>query len=455
VGVEGISISQGSGRKICFRWPRSFYKLTIAILIVTNFGFEGQASLFNNKKHCISCTFNSTESENFSRTIKQHVCELEYSEKVAEDFVTMVNSWKNKKANSFCASRSQKLRQAREGYQQGRVNIADVVKVERGIIEDIAWLIECRFNCSDEVFELADVIRNRQASCLGYTQLFYILGKSLGLSVIPVNVVELQVPGPLPAGDAHVACIVNLSDGRTIMLNLVPDCFISGPFIMEEKFTKVGDYLQLQDDGNPLNIYRKIQLLDKDGLTAYIYSNWGSVFASSGQYERALIDYTRAIELKANLAEAYNNRGIAYRNLGRLRQAVDDYTKAVELNPNHTEAYNNRGVAYSKLGQYERCISDYDKSIELNPDFAEAYNNRANAYVKMGQFERAISDYTRAIKNNSRLARAYGNRAVAYALLGQTKGAKKDLLKAAKLNPVLKPAFRRISDNFQLNLELD
>ena len=61
-------------------------------------------------------------------------------------------------------------------------------------------------------------------------------------------------------------------------------------------------------------------------------------------------------------------------------KAISDYTKAIEINPRFAEAYYNRGLAYGKKGQYDKAISDYTKAIEINPRFAEAYNNRGDAY---------------------------------------------------------------------------
>jgi tetratricopeptide (TPR) repeat protein len=455
VGAEGFSVPQGCDYKILGWWPDHFYKLVIAALVVSIFAGKGQAGLFNDKKHSHPYAYSLVESDDSSLRIKQLVRELQYSDEVAEDFIAMVNIWQNRKSKPFFAVQRQKLLQIRENYKQGRIKIADAAKAEECVAAEIARLIKDNLSCSDEFFELDDVIRNKQASCLGYTQIFYILSNSVGLPAIPINVVELQTPGPLPTGAAHVSCIVRLSDDRTIMLNLVPDGFVSGPFIMEEKFTKIGNYWQLKDKDNPLNIYRKIRLLDRDGLLAYIYSNRGNVYASAGQFNQSISDYTGAIKLNPDFAEAYNNRGIAYRNTGQLKQAIADYTKAIELNPNYAWAYNNRGIAYIKLGQLYQGLYDYDKSIELDPKLAEAYNNRANAYAKLGQFERAILDYTRAIKNNSDFAVAYGNRAVTYALLGKTEGARKDLRKAVELNPALKVRVKNLSEEYKLGLAFD
>ena len=61
-------------------------------------------------------------------------------------------------------------------------------------------------------------------------------------------------------------------------------------------------------------------------------------------------------------------------------QAIKDYDKAIELKPNYAYAYNNRGIAYNKKGNYDQAIKDYDEAISLNPNYADACNNRENVY---------------------------------------------------------------------------
>ena len=45
-------------------------------------------------------------------------------------------------------------------------------------------------------------------------------------------------------------------------------------------------------------------------------------------------------------AEAYYNRGVAYARIGQIDQAIKDYSRAIELNPEYAEAYETRGCAY-------------------------------------------------------------------------------------------------------------
>ena len=73
----------------------------------------------------------------------------------------------------------------------------------------------------------------------------------------------------------------------------------------------------------------------------------------------------------------YNNRGIAYGEKGQYDQAISDFNKAIEINPRYEKAYSNRGIVYRLKGQYDRAISDFNKAIEINPTDAQAYNSLA------------------------------------------------------------------------------
>jgi tetratricopeptide (TPR) repeat protein len=76
-------------------------------------------------------------------------------------------------------------------------------------------------------------------------------------------------------------------------------------------------------------------------------------------------------------AKFYNNRGAAYGEKGQYDQAISDFNKAIEINPRYNKAYNNRGIVYRLKGQYDQAISDFNKAIVINPLDAEAYNNLA------------------------------------------------------------------------------
>lgn len=64
-------------------------------------------------------------------------------------------------------------------------------------------------------------------------------------------------------------------------------------------------------------------------------------------------------------AEAYYNRGNAYDDKGEYDRAIADYNKAIEINPRDDKAYNNRGSAYYYKGEYNRAWEDVHKAQGL------------------------------------------------------------------------------------------
>ncbi len=166
---------------------------------------------------------------------------------------------------------------------------------------------------------------------------------------------------------------------------------------------------------------------------AEAYNNQGFIFYEMGKYDRAIADYTKAIEINPNLAEAYNNRGLAYHQKNQYNLAIADYTRAIEINPGGTMAYNNRASTYYDTGKYELAISDYTKNLEINPRDYMAYNYRGNVYIAIGRNDQAISDYTRAIEINPEDGLAYNNRAFTCFLKGEYDKSWDDVHKAQSL----------------------
>ena len=105
---------------------------------------------------------------------------------------------------------------------------------------------------------------------------------------------------------------------------------------------------------------------------------------------------TQQMQLKSNDAEVYNNRGFAYCQIGQYDQAISDFSKAIEINPRLAHAYNNRGWAYIKKWQYDQAVSDFNKTIEIDPGFVEAYFNRAIVYFLVEEYDKSLLDVIKA-----------------------------------------------------------
>jgi tetratricopeptide (TPR) repeat protein len=107
-------------------------------------------------------------------------------------------------------------------------------------------------------------------------------------------------------------------------------------------------------------------------------------------------------------------RGIAYKQLGDLTRALVDYTKVVELDPNSAESYTNRANVRLSYGDQKGAIEDFSRAIELQPALAEAHSNRAYAHLKSGEMDAAWRDCRRALDLNPNSGWAQGVRGMLY-----------------------------------------
>jgi len=114
------------------------------------------------------------------------------------------------------------------------------------------------------------------------------------------------------------------------------------------------------------------------------------------QYELAISDCSKAIEIDPNYVNAYSYRALAYSNLKKYDQAIADYTKGIELVPTIMLSYINRGIMYSNQNKYDLAIADLTKAIDINPKEPLAYLNRGFAYASKGNSDLAMIDCNKA-----------------------------------------------------------
>ncbi len=92
----------------------------------------------------------------------------------------------------------------------------------------------------------------------------------------------------------------------------------------------------------------------------------------SYDYDEAIADIEKAIELHPNLAYSYYNLAGLLVSSDRLPEAYNAYNKAIELYPGFAEAYYNRGVVQIMMKDTRKGCIDLSKAGELGVE--NAYN---------------------------------------------------------------------------------
>ena len=89
-------------------------------------------------------------------------------------------------------------------------------------------------------------------------------------------------------------------------------------------------------------------------------------------------------------ADLYFENGNEHFNMKEYEKAIADYSKAIELDPNDAHAYDNRGVCYSDLKEYEKALADLNTAIELYPNYANPYYNLSCLYSLQNDIDKAL-----------------------------------------------------------------
>ncbi len=150
----------------------------------------------------------------------------------------------------------------------------------------------------------------------------------------------------------------------------------------------------------------------------------GNQAFGEGRLEQAVRDFGRAIDSGGleteSLALALNNRGVVYAELGDFDRAIADYGRALELRPGDAKtirnlriAHTRRGLAAARLGDPDRAIADLGRAIELEPGHPTAYLRRGELRLERGEVQPAIEDLEAAARlaPDNREARAELDRA--------------------------------------------
>lgn len=175
--------------------------------------------------------------------------------------------------------------------------------------------------------------------------------------------------------------------------------------------------------------------IELDPKNAHAFIDRGNTYYQKREYDLSIADSTRGIELSPKAAEPYVNRGAAFSEKGDLDRALADFDRAIELKPKSAAAFSNRGYVYIKKGDYDLAITDLTRAIELDPKSALSFSSRGLAYNEKGEHDRAITDLNHAIELDPKLANVYRHRGVVYLKTGKLGLARVDLDKALELKP--------------------
>jgi Flp pilus assembly protein TadD len=265
---------------------------------------------------------------------------------------------------------------------------------------------------------------------------------------------------------SNITKTVKDSAGHTsyAMPSTIPSAISGGPIV-----TKCGELIAIITQATQQNVLATAvhtghifqDLQSSLGSPVQAFLDQGRERLYRGEHERAIEEFSRAIQLNPTNALAYHERGYTYSRLGKFERAITDFTEAIQLDPFDASAYNYRGQVYLQIDEYDKAIRDYTQAIvESSADSYDhllALHERASAYFDSGNYSLAIGDYTQALtvekKHNldqfGLTHTNFLNRGMSYHELGKYKEAIADYTEAIRISPSAARIYYRRALSYQ------
>ncbi|MBF0345660.1 MAG: tetratricopeptide repeat protein [Nitrospirae bacterium] len=158
--------------------------------------------------------------------------------------------------------------------------------------------------------------------------------------------------------------------------------------------------------------YEKGQAITQDKPDPTMFLRLCDVYKMLGREVESSSACKTALEYNSkNISEhiVHFKLGEIHEQQGNLTDAATEYSMAIELNPNYAEAHNNLGVVYGKQGKLDDALKEIDKALSIKPDYADAHSNLGLCLRLQGKIEQAKQEFTTALKLDPNHAGAQRN----------------------------------------------
>ena len=186
-------------------------------------------------------------------------------------------------------------------------------------------------------------------------------------------------------------------------------------------------YLQLSEDA-----LGRINQIDANSATAHIVA--GEIDESMHNYDGALVEYQKAIEVNPHQAGAHAHMGNTFWMTGKWESAESEFKAELAIDPNNCTA--RWKLANSMLeanASPQDALTELNQAVDHCPTLMQARVDRARALVKLGKDDEALPDLLLAVKQNPGEPSIHFLLSTVYKAQGKTTDAQQELHTYARL----------------------
>jgi len=128
------------------------------------------------------------------------------------------------------------------------------------------------------------------------------------------------------------------------------------------------------------------------------HNNLGDLYARHGDYQKAVEEFQKAIELKPNYGDAYHNLANVYHQIQKDDSALENYQKALSFNPNLWQSYQNLAAIHFSQKNYQLAKEELEKAIQIKPDNTDLHANLGILYLNLQDKQKAKEEFEKALQ---------------------------------------------------------
>lgn len=180
-------------------------------------------------------------------------------------------------------------------------------------------------------------------------------------------------------------------------------------------------YLQMSE-----NALAKVHEIDPDSVVAHEIA--GEIDASMHNYDLALVEYKKAIDLAPKSPGTHMHMGDAYWYIGKWQSAETEYAAELQNDPNNCLArWKLANSILEANDSTEEALTHLNRSLEQCPALMQAHVDRARALIRLGRQVDALPDLVMAEADSPREPTIHFLLAAVYRAQGKSAEAQQEM----------------------------
>ncbi|HNV23525.1 MAG TPA: tetratricopeptide repeat protein, partial [Candidatus Omnitrophota bacterium] len=282
-------------------------------------------------------------------------------ERQKQEVLKYAHQWDYGKGDPSLKRLKIELKNIRRDYKKGKISQEELLRGERFIVMNLAADVSSHFPYKKSNFSLVDIMKDKKANCVGYVQLYSILGENIGFDVIGVDILEDNNAKVFTMNERHVICLFSLSCDHKM---IVDGNMISFPFILDNNYKKLGDYWE-EIKENKASSYRRFRLLE-NGIVPLVYRCLAVEYSQKNQLVEAIALFYKTLELDPKDARSYEGLGYVYIKQEKYDEAIYCFEKSLILDNKDIMAWHCLAGLYDKKKDYANALYAYEQFLRFS-----------------------------------------------------------------------------------------